>query len=181
MINGQKEIWVKTGNTSKKGITIIAVSNCGRIMRKDGTIEFTKYNQQMNKNGTHIKIYRFIAESFIQKTEEDIMKQRNCIDHITHNPIGMNINDVRNLRWCTKKENANFEEAKQNFSKAHKGFKWSRESLIKRSKSRTNKPHKTSIFGMKYFEHFGYSKLEDPKQYERERHWFRSHGKCRWE
>lgn len=37
-------------------------------------------------------------------------------------------------------------------------------------------------FGIKYLEHFGYSRKENPDQYEREFCWFRRHNNtCRWE
>ncbi len=39
----------------------------------------------------------------------------------------------------------------------------------------------TSDFGKKYVEHFGYGQKENPKQYDREKHWYRYHKKCRWE
>ena len=71
----------------------------------------------------------------------------------------MYVNDVRNLRWCTQKENCNFEETKAKLSAAlkcktpwnkgkkhseetkrkmsekHKGYKFSDESKLKMRKS----------------------------------------------
>lgn len=38
-----------------------------------------------------------------------------------------------------------------------------------------------SEFGLKYLEHYGYSRKENPTQYKRELMWFRRHNKCRWE
>jgi len=43
--------------------------------------------------------------------------------------MNMNINDVRNLRWCTPKENNNFPEAM-----ANKRIYWS--SVIAKNKAR---------------------------------------------
>jgi hypothetical protein len=125
MINGQREIWISTGNKSNYSPTIIAVSNCGRIMRKNGKIEIASYGQQVfvGEKRLQMYVYRFLANNFITKTEEDILRQRACIDHITHEPTSMYINDIRNLRWCTHKENMNFEEAKLNKSKAKIGEK----------------------------------------------------------
>ncbi len=125
MINGQKEIWISTGNKSNYRPTIIAVSNCGRIMRKNGKIEIASLRQSVyvGEKRLQMYVYRFLANNFITKTEDDILKQRNFIDHITHTPTNMHINDVRNLRWCTHQENCNFQEAKLNYSKAQIGEK----------------------------------------------------------
>ena len=123
MINGQKEIWISTGNKSNYSSTIIAVSNCGRIMRKNGKIEIASYRQRVHVREIQIRVYHFLANNFITKTEEDIIKRRTFIDHITHTPTNMYINDVRNLRWCTNRENCNFQEAKLNRSKAKTGEK----------------------------------------------------------
>lgn len=39
-----------------------------------------------------------------------------------------------------------------------------------------------SIFGNKYFEHYGYSNATNPKQYHNELNWYLRHNnKCRWE
>lgn len=166
------EIWICTNNGNKQnanGNAIIAVSDKGRIKRKNGNPpEESTYKQHITINGKHIFIHRFLAEHFIPKTDEDISLGRNYIDHITHNPIGMNVNDTKNLRWCTQKENSNFDEARDNRSKGHEG-----------NKNKLNKP--TSEFGRKYFEHYGYSKSENPRQYKRECNYYYNNGKCRWE
>lgn len=174
MINGQKEIWISTDNKSHKQNTIIAVSNCGRIMRKNGKIEYTKLRHQININCKHLFIHQFIALHFIHKTEDDLIKNRTCIDHIIHNPKNMNINDVRNMRWCTKAENNTFEEAKINMKNSYTA-----EVREKIGNANKNKPR--SIFGKKFKEHFGFSMSGDTKLYNKERLWFINHGKCRWE
>lgn len=133
MINGQREIWISTENKANYRSTIIAVSNCGRIMRRNGKIDIASYGQQVYVGEKRLQmcVYSFLAITFIVKTEEDILKQRTCIDHITHTPTNMYINDVRNLRWCTHKENCNFQEAILNKSKAKKGKKLSAEHRAK--------------------------------------------------
>ena len=93
--------------------TVIAISNTGLLKRLDGTIEIIPLRMMIHKN-PGIYLSRIIAEKFLPKTEEDIALDRNIVDHISHNPIGMNINDVRNLRWYTQKENVNFKESKHN-------------------------------------------------------------------
>ena len=119
-MNHMREIWISTNVTNKQYNVIIAVSNKGRIMRRNGTIEYSRYMQECKKDGKRILIHKLLAEYFIPKTEDDIMKQRTCIDHITHYPKDMCINDIRNMRWCTHKENCNFEERIHNLSIAKK-------------------------------------------------------------
>ena len=45
------------------------------------------------------------------------------------------------------------------------------------------KPHKPKgDFGIKFFNKFGITQMNDPKFYDREKHWYYSHNKvCRWE
>lgn len=93
--------------------TVIAVSNTGLLKRLNGSIEVIPLRMMIHKN-PGIYLSRLIAEKFLPKSEEDIALGRDIVDHITHNPIGMNINDVRNLRWCTQKENVNFKESMHN-------------------------------------------------------------------
>ena len=115
------EIWIDLNREIIQQKTIIAVSNMGNMKLGSGIIKPIPLRQLMTYNGKLIRIYRFIAEHFIPKSEEDIKLNRNYVDHITHNPIGININDIRNLRWCTQKENCNFEESRSKASEASKG------------------------------------------------------------
>lgn len=113
-----KEEWFKTNNNSDDGRTIIEISNLGRIKRKNGKIEYSKLRQIVTWNGKKKLIYRLIASMFLITVHRP---DQTCIDHITHNPTGMNVNDVRNLRWCTVLENNNFPEFRENNSSGHKG------------------------------------------------------------
>ena len=158
MVNGQKEIWVKTGNS--KGY--IAISNCGRLMDKNGIISFSTLRQKIHFNGKRLFVHRIIVNLFLDKTEEDVLKQRNYVDHITHYPKNYNVNDVRNLRWCNHRENMGFEESRNNHSK----------SLLNKTKS---------SFGKKYYDYFGYSDKENHRQYAKEWKYWKTNGKCRWE
>lgn len=163
-----KEIWKETFNTAQKHNTIVAVSNMGRIKRKNGTIEFSKYRQEFYVNKIKTRIYRFIAEQFIPKTQEDIEFGRDEVDHKTHEPDNMNINDVRNLRWCTHKENMGFEEARTNISNSNLGTE------------KECTPH--TEFGIKYREHFGMRWKDNPKQYQDEHNYYKRHNnKFSWE
>lgn len=163
-----KEVWKETYNTTLKYSTIVAVSNMGRIKRRDGTIEFSKYRQEFYVNKVKTRIYRFIAEHFIPKTQEDIELGRNEIDHKTHEPDGMNINDVRNLRWCTHKENMGFDEVRAKISERNIGT------------TKECSPH--SEFGIKYRQHYGIRWKDNPKQYQDEHNYYKRHNfKCSWE
>jgi len=117
------------------------------------------YKQHHGPNGNFC-IHRAIYETFVGEIPEGYE-----IDHI--NTI-RDDNRVENLRAVTKKENHNNPLTRQHKSESKKGNRYA-----------LNKPQ--SEFGKKYFEHFGYSKIENPKQYDRESHWFKKHGKCSWE
>lgn len=158
--------WLNLINkTNTSEFTIIAISDTGLMKRTNGSISPIPYRQNIRHNGKSIRAYRLLAETFIPKSEEDIILGRNCIDHITHNPIGMNINDVRNLRWCTLKENLNFDEARHNASLARKG---------KESKRKGNA---YSEFGKLFKEVYGcYDKSINSSLYDRERMYYKRHG-----
>ena len=151
MVNGQKEIWVKTESNFDRKYNVIAFSNCGRIMRADGSCEEAKELSRVKYCGKSMLIHRAIATAFIRKTEEDILKSRNTIDHKTHSPKDYFVNDVRNLRWCTVAENNGFEETRNKQSLTRKGktsnvkgHKWSEEkhNLFEKNKYCKNKTWK---------------------------------------
>lgn len=151
MVNGQKEIWVKTESNFRRGYNVVAFSNCGRIMRANGSCEEAKELSIVKYCGKNMLIHRAIATAFIRKTEEDILKCRDTIDHKTHSPKDYFVNDVRNLRWCTIAENNGFEEIRHKQSLARKGKpsnakgrKWSEETykLFEKNKYCKNKTWK---------------------------------------
>jgi hypothetical protein len=113
MVITMEEIWIKLTNKRLLKNTIIEISNTGLMKRYDGSIEIMPIRQAIHTR-PKIYAYRVLAEHFIPKTEEDIALGRNHVDHITHNPINMHVNDIRNLRWCTRDENAGFDEARAN-------------------------------------------------------------------
>lgn len=50
---------------------------------------------------------------------------------------------------------------------------------IENNRNRNRNP--SSKFGKKFKEHFGITSTDDHKLYDKEIHWFKKHGKCRWE
>lgn len=154
MINGQKEIWIRT-STSKNSnpMRIIAVSNCGRIMRHNGTIEFCNYRKQrITTDDGQVVLSQFLLSFF-----KGIDNNRSIADHISHNPKDMCVNDIRNLRWATNKENANFEEAHEN----------QRNAALNRSKN---------SFGKLYFEKYHLSYRDDTSKYNKAWYRFKTYG-----
>lgn len=154
MINGQKEIWFSVPTTARDSRRVIALSNCGRAMRKNGEIFETNYLTRIKFKDKSYHVYRLIIEYFKPKTEDDIIKNRNIVDHITHNPIGIGINDIRNLRWCTQRENCNFNEAIHNLS---------------------NKKKTTTEFGVLFLEKYG-KPSENKKLYNRLHKHYKKYG-----
>lgn len=114
--NNQEEIWFELNNKGCFATAIKSISNRGRMKRKNGVIEEIPYRTMVRHNGERLFCYRLLLEHFKPKSLEDKILGRDVVDHITHNPVGMLINDVRNLRWCTPKENCNFEECRQKMS-----------------------------------------------------------------
>ena len=68
------------------------------------------------------KVHRVIAELFCPKPEhlKDISIEQLDVDHIDGNREN---NNSHNLRWCTRKENSNYEGTKKRRSEAHKNTK----------------------------------------------------------
>ena len=170
LINGQFELWILTGNKAPN--SIIKISNCGRIRKFNGVVEVAKLRQLFTQKGKNVIISRMLCSYFKPKTTEDIELNRDVVDHITHNPKEYFVNDVRNLRWCTDKENSNFEERRRKLSKSLKG-------LVPVNKGKPGKI--TSVFGKKFNEHFGLTNYDNPRLYSTERTFYDRHGYCRWE
>lgn len=100
--------------------TIVAVSNTGKYRRSNGTEGILSIRQRVSYKGELERCSHIIADHFLITVKRP---DQTYVDHITHNPTEYYVNDIRNLRYCTHKENLNFDEARENNSKAHRGEK----------------------------------------------------------
>lgn len=97
-MNGVREHWIEV-----KGYSDYEVSNFGRVRnKKTGKILSQSLNRKggynrVSLNGEHKYVHRVVADSFY---EGDHSKMD--VNHIDGNK---NNNDLRNLEWCTRKEN----------------------------------------------------------------------------
>lgn len=102
------EQWIEIPRINTNKLAISAISNTGKYRRLDGTEGILELRHGIRTDREREYCYYLIAEHFLITVKRP---DQNRIDHITHNPTEYTVNDVRNLRWCTKKENDNFEEA----------------------------------------------------------------------
>lgn len=164
------EEWIYIEHNQVRPNTVVAVSNTGNLKRANGEITPSELrHSHVRIDGRQVRVHRIIAEHFIigPKRPEQIF-----VDHITHDPVDMNVNDVRNLRWCTITENNNFEEASQNHLKAQRNRspEWcKRISECKKGSIPWNKGLKggtswnKGIHGEAYLKHFKAGKIWNKK------------------
>lgn len=126
---------IKHKGNNLKPNTIVAISDDGYMMLHNGEIKVIPYRQHIRTTNGKIRAYKLIADNFLITVHRP---DQTMIDHMTHKPSNMNINDVRNLRYCTNAENLGFPESRENLSKAKKG------------KSTWNK----GVYGDEYINHF---------------------------
>lgn len=151
---------LKSGKGLKRD-AIIAISDHGTMMRKDGRIETIPYRQIVRNDGKRIRAYRLIAELWLIGVKRP---EQNDIDHITHNPKEFNLNDIRNLRWCTQAENCRFDEHRKNLSNAKKG-----KATWNKGKKGVQTPWNKGMKGEEYLSHYSLgrtynSQLDAPKE-----------------
>ena len=115
-----QENWIKLNNKAKKPNAIIAVSNYGNVKQLNGVIRAAERYEYCSHNQKHYKVSHIVMETWSPKTAEDIALGRNEVDHISYTPDNINQNDLRNLRWCTHKENTTFKEHIENLTKARR-------------------------------------------------------------
>lgn len=154
---------------------------CDRWVSKDGLVyRYDKKTDRLvlcklqNRNGylgvyntidgKYVLVHRLVWETFNSHIPKDME-----IDHIDtdkHN------NKLDNLRCVSHKENINNPLTKSKMSKSASERKMT--MVFKR------KPH--SIFGMKFFEHFGLHKTDNIHLYSIEYSYYKNHNKvCSWE
>lgn len=137
---------------TKGGLVYRYDSKQGKLVLCKQSDNSCLYKICLSSKGKPFLVHRAVYETFIGEIPTKFE-----IDHI--NTI-RDDNRLENLRAVTHKENSNNQLTRQH----------------------RMKPHSDSEFGKKYFEHFGYSKTENKKQYWYEQTWYRRHNnKCSWE
>lgn len=112
-----QEKWIKLDRSMCRRCkdTIIELSDHGRYRRIDGSIGVLNLRHQIRLGDRTVLASHIIADNFLITVKRPDQVD---IDHITHTPNGINVQDIRNLRYCTHKENMNFEERKDKLSKS---------------------------------------------------------------
>lgn len=164
------EEWIYISHGMVKPNSVVAISNTGLLKRANGEITPSELRRShVRIDGKHVRVHRIIAEHFLIGPKRP---EQTFVDHITHNPVGMNVNDVRNLRWCTIMENNNFDEAKSNQRRAQRNRspEWcKRISEAKKGSTPWNKGLKggtawnKGIHGEAYLSHFKDGKVWNMK------------------
>lgn len=114
------EQWLELQRETRNRRYIVAISNTGKYRRADGTVGCLMLRQHVRYQGKLEFAYRIIAKHFLITVRRP---DQQYIDHIQHNPTEYNVNDIRNLRYCTEAENHRFEEAREHLSIANSGSK----------------------------------------------------------
>lgn len=149
-------------------------SKSGHIFRlQNKTNKLILCKQSVNANGylqitinkKSYKAHRIIYETFCGSIPENYV-----IDHI--NTI-RNDNRLENLRCVTVEENN-----RNPLTLEHLHKKKSKRTTNKNKNNKNKKPN--SIFGIKFKEHYGITKKDDPSLYGTEISWYRRHHKFRW-
>lgn len=107
------EKWISIPLLKSCPHSIRMISNTGKYRRSNGEIGILRKSHQVSIDGKKVRCSHLIAEHFLITVRRP---DQVLIDHITHNPECYNVNNVLNLRWCTNRENCNFEEAREHLS-----------------------------------------------------------------
>lgn len=92
-------------NTTRKKIYFVEDKIMSPRIKDNGYLEI---NFKVNGKNNCLMVHRLVAIAFIPNCSED----KKLVDHIDGDRKN---NNVSNLRWCSHKENSNFELAKTNF------------------------------------------------------------------
>ena len=103
-------------------------------------------------------VHRLVWETFVGKIPSGM--------EIDHQDTHKDNNELSNLKLCTHKENCNNPLTKHHMSVSQRKAQL---GVVK------------SEFGRKFKEHYGLTRYEDVKLYDREWHWYKLHKKCSWE
>ena len=129
------------------------------IYRKNKEGKLVQVKPSVNNCGYEFICYKVGGVVYIHRLVYEAFKgeipEGMEIDHIDRNKRN---NNPDNLRVVTRKENMN------------------NPKTLDALKNKIS-----SEFGLKFKEHFGITNHDDHKLYDRELHWFKYHGKCRWE
>ena len=126
----------------------------GKLVQVKPSVNNCGYEFICYKTRNIVLVHRLVYEAFKGEIPEGME-----IDHIDRNRRD---NNPDNLRVVTRAENM------KNRSCSHSHY--------------TISISPSSDFGKKYFTHFGYTKKENQKQYQRERKWYIKHNqRCSWE
>ena len=156
--NEKYDRWVTNGGlvyryNSKRDILVL----CKPTLNHTGYLQLT-----ISKLKRVILIHRLVFETFVGEIPNGME-----IDH--KNTIRTD-NRLENLRCVTHKDNLNNSLTIIHFGESNKG----------RPKVRLGKTF--SEFGRKFKEHFGITRSENIKLYDRELKWYTNHNNmCRWE
>lgn len=95
----------------------------GRILKCSvGTTGYLTVSLSKGSKPQPFAVHRLVASAFVGGQTED----RSHVDHIDGNKEN---NDAENLRWCSNRENHNFELARQRGSKGQKNSRICRDRL----------------------------------------------------
>ncbi len=143
---------------TKSGLVFKYDENQDKLIFCNSSISKQGYLKCSSSVKSGFLIHRAIWETFNGKIPAGM--------HIDHINGDKQDNRLENLRVVTPKENCNNPITLERLRKNSIGCK------------RKRKP---KGFGIKFFEHFGITRPDDVKLYNREINYYLYHGKCRWE